>query len=218
MTLNTLFYLDIFGSIFSFICTLFYINAHKHAWPIGLIAVCINGALYFQLGIYGDMALQGFYFISTFYGWYLWSKGGGNHKKLNISNISSLLFAKLLIIAIVGIGTLTFILNHFTHSQVPFWDAATTILSLIAQYLICRKIIQCWHLWFIIDVIYVGLYIYKGIPAHSILLVIYCGMAIIGYFRWNYLMKETNKYEYLMDSTLPTTRIMNIGDFPQKIN
>ncbi len=179
--------LDIIGAIFAFISTVYYIKADKLAWPFGLVAICINAFLYYQTGIYGDMSLEFIYFISTFYGWYQWTHGGNKRSELPIRNISPALTLKLIIIATVGITIAHFILVHYTNSKVPLLDATTTVLSLIAQWLICKKYIQCWFLWFIVDALYVGLYFYKGIPAHSVLLVVYLGMAVVGFMRWKKL-------------------------------
>ena len=195
--------LDILGSIFALISTLYYIKADKLAWPIGLVAICINGILYFQTGIYGDMSLEGIYFVSTFYGWYQWSRGGNNHAELEITHLTKNNAFLLTTIAVISISNPAYTLIHFTNSQVPYWDATTTVLSLVAQWLICKKIIECWIMWFIVDALYVGLYIYKGIPAHSVLLIIYLGLAVAGYIRWYRLMKKESNYS---DPVIPDIR------------
>ncbi|AAO91223.1 nicotinamide riboside transporter PnuC [Coxiella burnetii] len=180
--------LDISGAIFAFFSTVFYVKADKWAWPIGAIATALNIVLYGLTGIYGDMTLEGIYFLSMFYGWYQWTRGSLAIGELPISNLSWRLAVILSVLAAGGIWGVAELLKHFTNSQVPYLDAVTTVLSLIAQWMICKKIIQTWFLWFIVDAIYVGLYLYKGIPAHSILLVIYLGLAVAGYLRWQKLM------------------------------
>ncbi|PMB55017.1 nicotinamide riboside transporter PnuC [Coxiella endosymbiont of Rhipicephalus microplus] len=186
--------LDIAGAIFSFFSTVFYVKAYKWAWTLGTIATVINIVLYGLTGIYGDMALTGIYFLSMFYGWYQWTR----HKKSETLVITNLTVSLALILSVVAFfGTLIMaeLLKHFTNSQVPYIDSITTILSLIAQWMICKKMIETWFLWFVVDALYVGLYFYKGIPAHSILWVIYLGMAIAGYLHWW-------KFKYCESATL----------------
>lgn len=184
--------MDITGSIFSLLSTIFYIKADKLAWPFGLIAIVINLSLYAITGIYGDSFLEFLYLLSTFYGWYYWTKKDSNNKKiLPITNITLQHAFILTLLSILGIVIVSECLIHFTNSQIPYWDATTTVLSLVAQWLICRKIIETWILWFIVDAMYVGLYFYKGIPAHSLLLFIYLGLAIAGYWRWNKYIKPS---------------------------
>ena len=178
--------LDISGAVFAFFSTVFYVKAYKWAWPLGAVATAINIVLYGLRGIYGDMTLAGIYFLSMFYGWYQWTRNK-EAETLVITNLTLPLALILSIVAFFGMFITAELLNHFTNSQVPYIDAITTILSLIAQWMICKKMIETWFLWFVVDALYVGLYFYKGIPAHSILLVIYLGMAIVGYLRWRRL-------------------------------
>ena len=181
---------DIISSIFSFACTLLYIRASVYAWPIGLIAISIDCFLYSQTGIYGDMSLEVFYFVSTLYGWYAWAHGGNQKTPLPISHIHWQHVRKLIFIALIGIALTAYFLIHDTNSKIPYLDSSTTILSIIAQWLICRKKIENWILWFFIDATYSALFIIKGLPAHSILHIIYCGMAVVGYWHWYRLMKK----------------------------
>lgn len=178
--------LDIFGAVFDFFSTLFYVKANKWAWPIGAVATAINILLYGLMGIYGDMTLAGIYFLSMFYGWYQWVQK--EESEIVIVKLTLPLAIILSVVGLLGILIIAELLKHFTNSQIPYFDAITTVLSLIAQWMICQKIIETWFLWFIVDALYVGLYFYKGILVHSFLLLIYLGMSIAGYLRWRRLI------------------------------
>ncbi len=184
----TLQVLDISGAVFSLLSTIFYVRTNWRAWPLGIVATVLNSTLYGLSGIYGDMTLEGIYFISMFYGWYLWIRRGKNHHELDISHITWRLILILSAIAVIGIFIVAELLKNYTNSQIPYLDAVATVLSLIAQWLICKKILETWFLWFIADSIYVGLYFYKGIPAHSFLLLIYLVLAVAGYIHWRRLL------------------------------
>ena len=80
--------------------------------------------------------------------------------------------------------TIHYLLSTLTHSTVAILDAATTSLSLVAQWLMCHKIIATWILWFITDALYATMYLSKSLPFHSILMIVYTGMAITGYLVW----------------------------------
>ncbi len=188
-------YLDVVGSCASFISTLYFINVNKYAWPFGLLAILINITLYYKIGLYADVLKEGIYLSFMIYGWYLWTHPTTkNNAPLPISRLQSNEIKWLACIFSICTVLLIYILSHHTNSQTPYWDAITTTLSLTAQYLICKKRIECWILWFIADALYVGLYWHKHVPAHSILLIIYCGMAIMGHIRWARLYKKQNHY------------------------
>lgn len=193
------YWLDIVGAVFSFASTLFYIKIDKRAWPIGLCAIGINIFLYYQTGIYGDMSLEIVYFVLTFYGWYQWMWGGGNHDNLPITHLTPKLGLLLSFIAGTGSWACAILLIKFTHSQVPYWDAITTVLSLIAQWMICKKILETWVVWLVVDAMYVGLYFNKALPFHSALLVIYCGLAIVGWWRWRKQCMQNQGRHILID-------------------
>ncbi|MDF1654263.1 MAG: nicotinamide riboside transporter PnuC [Coxiellaceae bacterium] len=178
-------FLDPLGSIFSSVSTVFYVLAHWLAWPASLIAILINGYLYFSTGLYADMTKEVIYLALTVYGWYEWRRGGKNHKPIPISHIKWREVGVLLLIFIIGCVAVYELLVHFTPSKVPLWDAATTTLSLIAEWMVCRKYIENWILWGVVDAMYIGLYFHKGLPAHGLEMSAYVVIALIGYWLWH---------------------------------
>lgn len=179
-------FLDFFGTLASLFATYFFIRLDKKAWIISLFATLANSWLYWQKGIYADMLLELFYFLSTCYGWYLWRLPPKSATKVitALSSKQGLLLAGIIISMFLIIAGLLF---KYTNSDIIFLDALTTSLSLAAQLLMCYKMIATWILWFITDAIYAYMYLDKQIPFHCLLMVIYTLMAIIGYRTWNKL-------------------------------
>ena len=180
-------FLDPFGAITAFIATLLFMRARIIAWPISMIAVCVNAYLYYLKGIYGDMGLEGFYLITSCYGWYIWYVGVDQHE-LHVSHITKRHLCILTVLAIIMLPTLILLLKYGAHSQVPYLDATTTMLSLLGQWLMCRKIIEGWICWFAADVLYGFLFLYKGIPFHSLTHWLYLVLAVMGYLNWRRMM------------------------------
>lgn len=176
--------LDCSGAGLSFLATIAFIRASVVAWPLSLLACSINLILYFRVGIYADTALEIFFFLSTFYGWYQWQRGSALRSQLTITSLPYQTMLNLFAIALLGISIVYLLLCNYTDSRIPFWDASTAVLCIIAQWLTCKKIMQNWILWFVVDVIYAGIYFYKGIPLHALLQGIYLAMAVIGYYNW----------------------------------
>jgi nicotinamide mononucleotide transporter len=146
----------------------------------------LNGWLYWKKGIYADMMLEMFYFLTMAYGWHHWSNSAKNTssetpllKQLSAPQWLLLLFLFCFVFMIIYT-----LLSLFTHSSVAFLDATTTSLSLIAQWLMCHKIIITWILWFITDALYALMYLTKGLPFHCGLMILYTGMAVSGYILW----------------------------------
>ena len=70
-----------------------------------------------------------------------------------------------------------------------FWDALTTSISLSAQWLQSRKKLECWHLWILADVIYVPLYISRGLNLTALLYGVFLCMAVMGLLAWRKSVK-----------------------------
>jgi nicotinamide mononucleotide transporter len=177
-------YLDLLGAVLSLLSTLLYTRENINAWPMGLLACGLNFLLYANRGIYADAYLEITYVFITFYGWYQWLYGSKEKTPIHIRHITFHEIILLLSIGAVSSGLIGFYLAHYTDSTIPYLDAGTTIFSLIGQWLICKKIIETWLVWFVVDGIYVWLYMHKAIPFHSILMMLYLGIALWGYYRW----------------------------------
>lgn len=180
----TLTLLDPIGAAIALLATYQFTKASFFAWPISLIAITINSYLYWQKGIYGHVGLECIYLMSTLYGWYLWIQRGPQNDHRPIRNMPQIGYSCLLIA-----GPILFILfskglQRYFNSDIPSWDAATTLLALTAQYMLCRKWIECWVIWFVVDALVVGLHLYKEIPFHAASHALYLGLAVLGYIRW----------------------------------
>ncbi|KTC95774.1 nicotinamide riboside transporter PnuC [Legionella erythra] len=175
--------LDLSGTLASLLCTFYLIRLSRSAWILGLIANLINGWLYWHKGIYADTLLEGFYLLSTGYGWLKWQKT----PEKNSREIRSLSFHQWLLVGLAFVSLYFLIVSglmHFTSTTVAQLDALTTALSLIAQVLMCHKILQSWLLWLVTDAVYAYLYWLKELPFHTLLMVVYTGMALTGYWIW----------------------------------
>lgn len=93
-------------------------------------------------------------------------------------------WAALLTVGITGTAALTWLLVAHTPSTVPLADAVTTVLSLLATWGQCRKKVECWYLWILADVVYVPLYLYKGLTLTALLYVGFLVLCAYGLRAW----------------------------------
>ena len=136
--------------------------------------------------------MQAYYIVAGLYGLGVWLAGRKRTEKpLKIANIPVRLVVPLVLIYTVLHAAIYFVLVRFTDSSVPFWDAMTTAMSMVAMWLLSRKYIEQWLVWLVVDAVTVGLYIYKGIPFTAGLYMLYTSLAVVGYLRWRKMMGET---------------------------
>ncbi len=136
------------------------------------------------------MGLQVYYVVISIYGWWNWQCGGSSGSELHISRTDWGLWLQLFMTNILLFGLISWILIRFTDSPLPYWDAFTTALSIVATWMLARKKIEHWILWVIIDVVSLILYIIKGLYPTTILFMVYTVLAVTGYTTWNKELKE----------------------------
>ena len=152
-------------------------------WPIGIANSAFFLVLFVQGRLFADSGLQVVYIVLGALGWYWWLHGSAHKTALPIARTGPRHGAILAATIVVATVVLTAGLAR-VHGATPFWDALTTALSLGAQYLLTRKLIENWLLWISADVIYVALYAYKGFYLTSILYAIFLAMCVAGLVQW----------------------------------
>jgi nicotinamide mononucleotide transporter len=90
-----------------------------------------------------------------------------------------------LIAAIVIWGLLWFVLDRWTDSPVPLWDGLITSLSVVATWMLTRKILEQWYVWILANAIAVIVYLVMGMHPTAVLFFVYFVMAVIGVREWS---------------------------------
>ncbi|MEE4196728.1 MAG: nicotinamide riboside transporter PnuC [Bacteroidales bacterium] len=185
-------YIELLGSLFGLLYIVLSIKQNIWCWPVGLITSALYIYVFFITKFYADMGLQVYYLVVSIYGWYFWMFGGKSKKPddLKISRVNLPLSIYLILATLVLFGGISYLLVHFTDSEIPYWDAFTTAGSFIATWMLARKIIEHWLIWIIVDAVSLGLYIYKGLYATVILFAVYTILAIAGYIEWKKELKK----------------------------
>lgn len=152
-------------------------------WPIGILNSAFFVAVFWNARLFADMGLQAVYIVLGILGWYWWLKGGKNRTALTITRTSWSTWAVLATLTTLSTYGATLYLRS-VNDAAPFWDALTTVLSLVAQYLLTKKKIENWLVWITADVIYIALYFYKDLYLTSGLYIIFLLMCVAGWRAW----------------------------------
>lgn len=169
-------------------------KANIWLWVVGLIMPIVHGTLYFRQGLYADCSMQIYYILAGLYGLAMWSRKpkSEDSNPLKISTTPVRMWLRIAAIyAILHVAIYTMLVT-FTDSTVPFWDSLTTALCIVAYWMLSRKYVEQWLVWLAVDVVTVGLYIYKDIPLTATLYALYSALAVAGYLRWRRMMAEQN--------------------------
>ena len=174
---------EVFGFISGALCVWLTVREHVWNWPIGIINSAFFTYLFLRSHLYADMSLQVVYIVLGFLGWYWWLYGGKDKKELKITTTPVSEWVILIVLGIASTVGMTWYLQT-VNDAAPFWDALTTVLSLIAQYQLTKKYVENWYVWIIADVIYIALYAYKDLYLTSVLYVLFLLLCISGLREW----------------------------------
>jgi nicotinamide mononucleotide transporter len=177
--------LEIVGTVFGLLCVGLTIRRNIWCWPTGLVQVIIYAYIFYKAKLYSDYILHLIYIVMQIYGWHHWLRGGGpgeNH--LPISTLSPKTGLAWVATTLAGTAALGFSMSHWTDASFPYWDAFTTAASLVAQWLLARKILQNWLFWIAVDVVAIPVYIAKELYVTSGLYSIFLILATLGWLKW----------------------------------
>lgn len=174
---------EIWGFITGAWCV--WLTARQSIWnfPIGIVNNIFFGILFFQSRLYGDTSLQGVYLILGAFGWIMWVAGKRGEAALPVTRASRFDITACALFLLISVPLMTRFL-HLSGGAVPIWDALTTALSLAAQYLLSRKRLENWFVWLAADLIYVPLYIHRGLVLTSALYGFFLILCLIGLRDW----------------------------------
>ena len=181
---------EVLAVIFGIISVYLSTREHIWSWPTALVNVALYFVVFFEAKLYADMGLQVVYFGLSLYGWYEWLYGGANRTELHVSRTSRPLGVRLLIIGVVCAAVIGTLLARFTDAALPYVDSATTSTSLVAQWMMTRKILENWAVWMAVDVVYVGMFIYKHLYLTAGLYTVFFVLAAMGYVQWKRSLAE----------------------------
>ena len=154
------------------------------SWPTAIVNVVLYALVFREAKLYADMGLQVVYAVLSLYGWYEWLYGGEGRTELRVTRTPPRLAAVLTLVAAAGSAVLGALLRHSTDAALPFADSFLSSTSLVAQWMMTRKLLENWLVWIAVDVLYVGMFLFKGLYLTAGLYAVFLALAVRGYLDW----------------------------------
>ncbi len=206
-------YIEVFGALTGIIYVVLEIRQAVWLWPVGIVTSAVYVWIFFTGKLYADMSLQAYYVVISILGWYWWMKGGGRRaegegqeyqaedspleggqggvmtviekpKTLVVTRLKYKTGLILLVTFIILYFFMWLTLSRLTDSPVPEWDAFLTSLSIIATWMLARKIYEHWFLWIVVNSVSVILYFTRGLYPTVVLYFVYLSMSFVGLLAW----------------------------------
>jgi nicotinamide mononucleotide transporter len=168
-------------------------------WPTGIVGVSAYFVVFLRERLYADMALQVLFFVQCSYGWWVWRRierrAEPPIRTLSVRGRVAVAVGVALVAWIAGT-----LLSRYTNAVAPYWDASASVLSITANQLLARRLLENWVLWIVADVLYVGIFAWKELYLSAALYTLFLGMVIAGLRRW------TREYEAAARPTAPVAQ------------
>ena len=193
--------IDIIGSLAAIsgvICVVLVAKGSMLNYIFGIINVSLYAYISYKALLYGDAVLNAFYYFPMqFIGWFSWTKRTQERDKSKV-RAKRMSWQQRLIWGVASAAAVIiggFILKYYNDPQ-PFKDSATTVLSIIAMYLMVRTYMEQWFIWVVVNVISVIMWIIATMrgDAHAMLMIFmwifYLANSVNGLITWNRMVKK----------------------------
>ncbi|HUR88959.1 MAG TPA: nicotinamide riboside transporter PnuC [Ramlibacter sp.] len=154
-------------------------------WPLAVASSLLYVEIFRESKLYGDASLQVFFAVVALWGWFQWLRGHrADGSSLHVAQLGSRGIVLTLVAAAALWPATGWFLKTYTDTDVPWWDAFPTALSVIGQFLLGRKFIENWVVWIVVNAVSVALFAYKGLWLTTGLYVVFIALSFVGWREW----------------------------------
>jgi nicotinamide mononucleotide transporter len=160
------------------------IRQNPWCWLFAVASAMFYLAVFARAGLVMQAALQVFYAGMSVYGWRSW-RGSASRAPRAVSRWTArqhaLAWAAIAAVALVNGWAIT---RGAMASWVPYVDAAIAWGSVLATWMVARKVLENWLYWVVLDFAMALLAAWQGLAATALLFLLYTALALRGYWQW----------------------------------
>jgi nicotinamide mononucleotide transporter len=184
---------ELIGFVLGLMMVLCSIRELHWSWPLAILSSLLYFFVFKDSLLYGEAGLQIVFAVLALWGWWQWlRKGADAQPALVIQRLSTRGWLRVVLVSGLLWPTLALLLQHFTDSDVAWWDALPTALSLVGQALLGRKYIENWLVWMVVNIISVALFAHKGLWLTCVLYALFTLMSVWGWRVWQTRLKAAH--------------------------
>ncbi|MGC8824195.1 MAG: nicotinamide riboside transporter PnuC [Bacteroidales bacterium] len=182
-------WIEIFGSVSGLVYIYFSLRKSVWLWPVGLVTSIAFVVVFYESRLFADMSLQLYYCVASIYGWIFWLFGkkgsipAHEKKELPISRLKPIHWFYAALVTVILI-LLYLPLGNAFHASFPLLDGFVTAASIVATWMLARKILDQWLIWIVVDALSMGMLVAKERFVAAGLMLVYTLLAIVGYYKW----------------------------------
>ena len=171
-------------AVFGFLCVVLYVRQNIWAWPVGLVQIVLFIVVFYDARLYSDLVLHVIYLFMQIYGWSHWLRGGDQGASLKVTRLARSQVGVWVGVSLIGSLIAGYLMATRTSAAAPYPDAFVAVTSVVAQWLTTTKKLESWLFWIVVDLVAVGIYLYKDLYFATTLYGLFLVLGVAGYFTW----------------------------------
>lgn len=160
------------------------VRQNAWCWACAIASSAIFLVLFARGGLVMQAALQVFYIAMGAYGWWAWRRGSAQGAGLPVSRWRAGQHVVAIAALLAASAVNGWIVARAQGGWVPYVDAFVAWVSVLATWMVARKVLENWLYWIVVDSVAAALYWSQGFHATAVLFVAYVIIAVRGYFAW----------------------------------
>ena len=154
-------------------------------WPVGVVMSLFYIGIFFESRLYAVMGINVYYLLASLYGWFRWKKSAAaGDGQMPVRRLPLRCAGRLAVVSVGLFGLLAWLLLRFTDNPIPWGDALTTSLSIVAMWMLAQKYAEQWLLWIVVNGISAVLYAGQALYPTAVLYAVYAVVAVFGFRKW----------------------------------
>lgn len=180
--------LEILGMALTVLSVLLTVFRRIEQFPVGLVAVTAFAAVFWQARLYASATLQALFACLTLYGWWYWLRGSRGAPPA-ITNAPLVWVLALTGTALLAAAALGALLSAYSDARMTYADSSILGLSVAAQILLDRKMIEHWFVWAAVNMLSIVVYAGQGLTVTALLYAGLLANTAVGYIAWRSAMR-----------------------------
>ncbi len=152
-------------------------------WLFGMVGSALGTALFWHQHVYAQVVLNVVYVAMGAYGWWAWGRNGGAEPPIVRWRWTA--HVRVLLVGVVCALVLTQLAGLLPDARHIELDASVTAFSLLATWMLARKVLESWAWWIVTDAGAIVLYLLLGLHFYAGLYMVYVGLSVIALVRWS---------------------------------
>ncbi len=158
-------------------------------YPVGLINTIIYVYLSFKGNLFGEVSVNFYYTVMSFYGWYLWlKKDKEQHSVVHITFSNQRWWMHQIVFFlsfyIVIYFSLNYLKQNFAPGAIPWADAFASATAFTGMWLMTKKKVESWYWWMATNIASIPLYFVKQYMFTSVYYFVLLLMSVFGLLTW----------------------------------